>query len=116
MSKEKKQSEIKFTVTVDENQVPEKITWEAEENGEMKKHECRSALISLWDPEQKTSLRIDLWTKEMMVDEMNHFFCQSLLTMADTFERATGKKEMAEGIRLFSKDFAERLEVTKKSD
>lgn len=110
----KKKSEINFTVEVDENNVPEKITWTAEEGGQMKTRECKSALISLWDPDEKNTMRIDLWTKEMMVDEMKHFFCQSLLTMADTFERATDEKEMAEGLRLFSKDFAERLEIIDK--
>jgi hypothetical protein len=32
-------------------------------------------------------MRIDLWTKEMPVDEMKIFFHQTLVAMSDTFHR-----------------------------
>lgn len=104
-----KKSEIKLTISLDENQVPEKIQWEASDSGEPGVNECKAFLMSLWDAKQNNTLRIDLWTKEMMVDEMKHFCYQSLITMADTFERATGDKEMAEELRTTGKKMAERI-------
>ena len=56
-----KTSQIRFTVSLDENQVPERIDWEAEDGGV--KSECKAALISLWDAKENNTLRIDLWTQ-----------------------------------------------------
>jgi len=104
-----KTSEIKFTVTVDENHVPEKIIWEASDTGEEGAKECKSAMISLWDKKEQNTLRIDLWTKEMKVDEMKHFFYQSMLTMSDVYERATSDSELAEEMREFGKNMGEKI-------
>jgi gliding motility-associated protein GldC len=107
-----KTSEIKFTVAVDENNLPEKIDWEATDGNE--KSESKSVMISLWDAKEKNTLRIDLWTKEMEVHEMKQFYHQSLLSMADTFERATNEVEAAADLRKFAQDFAEKLQLIKK--
>ena len=45
----------------------------------------------------------------MMVDEMKHFFYQSLVTMSDTYERATNDKETAQEIREFGQQIGEKL-------
>ncbi|MEO8067763.1 MAG: gliding motility protein GldC [Flavobacteriales bacterium] len=100
-------SQIQFTISLDENKVPERIEWEAEDGSA--KSECKSVLISLWDAKELNTLRIDLWTKEMTTDEMKSFFHQSLLTMADTFERATGEDKMAAQMRDFGRYFAEHM-------
>src|SRR5665647_3024670 len=68
-------------------------------------------MIALWDTEEKNTLRIDLWTKDMMVDEMKQFYHQNLLSMADTFERATGEVEAAKAMRNFAQEFGERLNL-----
>jgi len=95
-----KESEIKFLINLDENNVPESINWEAEENGEVNRKSSKAIMTSIWDSEDKTTMRIDLWTKDMQLDEMKIFFHQSLLSMADTFERATGEKAVVEGALL----------------
>ena len=102
-----KTSQIRFTVTLDANHVPERIEWEADDaNG---RSECKSTLISLWDAKERNTLRIDLWTKEMTTDEMKAFFHQNIMTMADTFERATGEGRMAAQMRDFGHYFAEHM-------
>ena len=108
-----KTSEIKLFVTVDENKVPEKIEWEATDAGINGRKECSSMMISLWDKEEKGTLAIDLWTKEMIVDDMNIHFHQVLNKMADTYERATKNKVVADMIKNFSSDFAEKTEIIK---
>lgn len=100
-------SEIRLTVQLDENNVPERIGWEAEDGGV--KSASKAVLLSLWDEQEKNTLRIDLWTKEMTVEEMKAFFHQNILTMADTFERATGEGKMAAQMRDFAAYFAEHM-------
>lgn len=113
MTKQKlKKSEIKFTVSLDENNLPEKIDWSATDNNE--KSTSKSVMIALWDAKENNTLRIDLWTKDMEVDEMKQFYHQSLLSMADTFERATGEAESAKELRGFAQHFAEKLKLIEK--
>ena len=101
-------SEIKVTVNLDENNIPEKLHWEATDTNE-KGADAKAILMSIWDPIAKETLRIDLWTKEMQVDEMKHFFHQTLVSMADTLERATNEDKMAGDMRDFCQHFAEKL-------
>ncbi len=102
-----KSSDINFKVHLDENQVPEKIEWAASDAAE--ESTCDAVMLSLWDEKEKNTLRIDLWTKEMTVDDMKRFFHQSIVTMADTFERATNEGEMAKEMREFGVNFAEKM-------
>ncbi len=106
-------SEIKFLVELDENRVPEKLTWTAQDGG-VQLEEAKAMLLSVWDGKAQETLRIDLWTKEMPVDEMKLFFHQTLTAMADTFQRATQDEKMADTMRDFCDYFAEKLELIKK--
>lgn len=107
------QSEITINVELDENKIPEKIHWSAPDGG-VDTSSSDAFLLSLWDSKTKESLRIDLWTKEMPIDEMKIFFHQTLLTMADTYERATEDTQMAETMRDFCTYFADKLNLKKK--
>lgn len=112
MSDEKtgKTSTIAVHVSMDEQNIPSKMEWEASDSG-MDKSECKAFMMTVWDPKEESALRIDLWTKEMRVDEMNMFFYQNFATMADTFERATNNKELAEEIRDFAHHFGHRVQI-----
>lgn len=103
-----KSSDIKIQVGLDENNIPESLNWEASDTEE-KANEAKAILMSIWDPKTKETLRIDLWTKEMTVDEMKHFFHQTLVSMSDTLERATNEDKMAGDMRDFCQHFAEKL-------
>tara|TARA_R110000868_G_scaffold119211_1_gene315848 strand:+ start:154 stop:489 length:336 start_codon:yes stop_codon:yes gene_type:complete len=105
-------SEIKFLVELDENRVPEKLLWSAKDGG-VELEEAKAIMLSVWDSKAKESMRIDLWTKEMPVDEMKIFFHQTLVAMSDTFQRATGDEKMADTMKDFCDYFAEKLELTK---
>ncbi|CAM1340179.1 gliding motility protein GldC [Tenacibaculum amylolyticum] len=106
-------SEIKFKVGLDENKVPEEITWNAQDGG-INNEPSKAIMLSVWDHNQKDTLRMDLWTKDMPVDEMKQFFHQTLVSMADTFERATDDERMSATMRDFCDYFAEKLELIKK--
>ncbi len=104
-----KKSEIKFTITRDDKKVPEKIVWSASDIQEQTT--TNAIMIALWDAREKNTLRIDLWTKSMMKEEMKKFYHQSLLFMADNFERATGDVEAAQAMRNFAQTMGEKMNL-----
>jgi len=105
-----KKSKIEITVNLDDNKIPEKILWSAED-GNIKDKESKALFLSVWDSEKKESLRIDLWTKEMPLDEMKIFFHQTLVAMSDTFNRATQDEKMTATMKDFCDYFAEKLNL-----
>lgn len=105
-----KKSEIKFTVQLDANNIPEAIEWDASDSGETK-HQCKAMMLSMWDKNEDNTLRIDLWTKEMKVDEMKLFFHQTLVSMINTLEKATGYDNTIEDMRQYTKLLAQKLEL-----
>ena len=106
-------SKIEFTIELDENRVPENIRWSAEDGG-ITNEASKAIMLSVWDSSNQDTLRMDLWTKEMPVDEMKLFFHQTLVSMADTFERATNDDKMSATMRDFCHYFAEKLDLLQK--
>jgi gliding motility-associated protein GldC len=98
-------SSIIIDVATDENRVPDSIEWKATDTTIAEAQKAKAMMLSFWDGSEKTALRIDLWTKDMMVDEMTDFFYQTIMTMADTFGRATNHHEMAGDMKNFAQDF-----------
>ncbi|WP_452231145.1 MULTISPECIES: gliding motility protein GldC [unclassified Lacinutrix] len=105
-------SKIELNVELDENRVPEKLVWTAEDGG-ISKQEAKAMMLSVWDSKTQEMLRIDLWTKDMPVDEMKVFFHQTLVAMSDTFNRATQDEKMTATMKDFCDYFAEKLELKK---
>lgn len=106
------QSDINISVELDENRVPEKLKWSAQDGG-VDNEEAKALLLSIWDSKNQETLRIDLWTKDMPVDEMKVFFHQTLVAMSDTFNKATQDEKMTATMRDFCDYFAEKLELKK---
>jgi len=106
-------SEIKFTIELDENKIPVKLKWDAEDGG-ISNEDTKAFLISVWDSKKKETLKMDLWTKDMPLEEMKQFFHQTLLSMSDTFYTATNDEKMTATMRDFCDYFAEKLEILKK--
>ncbi len=80
--------DIRIRVELDGKHIPEQILWTAQDAGPQD-HEAKAMMLAFWDGESRNGVRIDLWTKEMTVEEMNLFVCQSLLALSDTLQRAT---------------------------
>ena len=108
----KNTSEIKFQIELDDNRVPEKLMWSAKDGG-VELEEAKAIMLSIWDSKAKESMRIDLWTKDMPVDEMKIFFHQTLVAMSETFKRATDDEKMANTMKDFCDYFAEKLDLVK---
>ncbi len=101
-------SEIKIKVGLDANRVPEQLFWSADD-GNVDNVEAKAILLSVWNSEEKETYRVNLWTKDMPVDEMKQFFHQTLVAMADTYELATGDEKMTATMRDFNDYFVENM-------
>ncbi|MCE2711235.1 MAG: gliding motility protein GldC [Cryomorphaceae bacterium] len=105
-----KTSEIRIKVGVNENNLPIAMKWTAQD-GNVEEAPASALLLSLWDSKDKNTMKIDLWTKDMSIEEMKQFFHQTLLTMADTFERATGEHLISEDLRDYCYHFADKMNI-----
>ncbi len=103
--------EINITVELDQQNVPENIVWNADDMTGVGEAKCRAMLLSLWDADAKDTLKLDLWTKDMTVDEMKIFFHQTLVTMADTLKRSTNDERISGDMMDFCDYFAEKMEI-----
>jgi len=100
-----KESTIQFKVVLDAQNVPEKIEWDATDKPQEGPTETKAVSISLWDHQQKNTLRIDLWSKDMPVDEMKRFYIDCIGGLAQSALSATGDEEMSQQIN----DLCQRL-------
>lgn len=115
MTIEKKQvaktSQIRIDVHLDNENLPMNIEWDADDADFEGKESAKGMMLSIFDGLQQNAMRIDLWTQDMNVEEMNLFMFQTLATMADTFERATGNKELSDEMRDFVHHFGHKANV-----
>ncbi len=100
-----KQSTITIDVILDKDKVPEQINWQATDSSADMKQKAKAMMLAFWDSADKSALRIDLWTKDMMVDEMGDFFYQAMMAMADTYKRATRHDALSDEMKQFAKTF-----------
>lgn len=105
-------STIELKVELDENRIPEKLSWTAEDGG-IKNQQAKAMMLSVWDNKAQETLRIDLWTKDMPVDQMKVFFHQTLVAMSNTFLKATQDDKMTATMKDFCDYFADKLELKK---
>lgn len=110
---EQKKSVISVEIGLDENNVPETIHWQASDNSKEGLQACKAMLLALFDKEHLDTIKIDLWTKEMQIMEMDRFFYQSLRAMADTYFKATQNREMAVQMQQFVQYFGEKTGTIK---
>jgi gliding motility-associated protein GldC len=113
----KKTSNINIKIGLDENNVPAHLEWQADDNPNQKApQECKAMLLSLFDMDTKDTMKIDLWTTKMQVNEMDRFFFQTLRAMADTYFKATQNREMAIDMQRFAQYFGEKTEIIPKEE
>mgnify|MGYP001084703464 CR=1 FL=1 len=101
---------LKFDLELDENNVPIKIVMNSsDKQGE--NINLKSVMIAAWDENTKETLRVDLWTKDMMVNEMYIMYHQTLISMANTLEKSTGHDKLAGALKDYCKFFAEQTKI-----
>tara|TARA_B100001250_G_C19763566_1_gene773618 strand:+ start:1350 stop:1691 length:342 start_codon:yes stop_codon:yes gene_type:complete len=113
MKKELKKAKINIEIELNENNIAENISWLASDNGD-DYIDSKSMILSMWEPEKKEALSIDIWTKDMTVQEMKFFTFQILLKMNEVIKKSTGDEKLVLEMRKFIKKFGVMAEVIKK--
>jgi gliding motility-associated protein GldC len=109
-------SNIDIKVTLNEEKIPVRIDWRAENSSVNNYQEAKAMMLSFWDGGEKTALRMDLWNKDMMMDEMADFFYQNMVTMADTFNRATHLESLSTDIKSFANLFMKKFKESQQQN
>ena len=112
MKKKEKTATINFKINLDPNNIPEEITWHATDS-QNNINKAKAVIISVWDGEEKTSLKIDLWTKEMMAEEMKFFIVQILDSLSETYRKAVGDDKVAMEMKQFTQRIGKMSNVLK---
>ncbi len=104
-------STITIDVFLDDQKVPEQINWNASDSTAEQWQQAKALCLALWDGVEKSAMRIDLWTKNMMMDEMGEFYYQMIMTMADTLKRSTQQEALSEEMKNYAKDFHSKFQA-----
>lgn len=106
---------IHVRVGLDPENRPVQIRWSAEDDPRgVQWQDSKAMLLSLFDRETLETLKIDLWTKDMQVMEMDRFFFQTLRSLADTYFKATQNNQLAADFQRFVQYFGEQTEIIPK--
>ena len=108
-----KKSTINFSVELDSNNFPEKIFWNATDKPDAGFSETKSISIALWDPQQMNTLRIDLWTKDMPVEEMKKFYLDCLGGLAQSALSSTGDEYISNEMNMLCEKLVNHLQKKK---
>ena len=103
-------SRLTFDLELDDNNVPKKIIMNSSDN-QAKDVLLKSVIIAAWDEKTKETLRVDLWTKDMMVNEMFIMYHQTLMSMANTLSKSTGQEKLAGALRDYCDFFAQETSI-----
>jgi gliding motility-associated protein GldC len=107
-----KKSMIAFEIDLDQNNLPEKIIWKASDS-DNKENSTKAIAISLWDPNQNNTLKIDLWTKDMRIDEMDKFLVDTLGGLAQSILTATGDSYISKSINDLCENLVNHMKTKK---
>ena len=103
-------SDINVNVILDKNKIPEKLQWSAKDGG-IENMDSKAIFMSVWDHKAKEALRIDLWTKDMPINDMFSMYHQTMMGMASSLEKATGHEKLAGALRDYCEFFAEETKI-----
>lgn len=110
-----KRSRISIEVELNENNMPENIFWNAEDDPQNRGEQVSKALLlSMFDKSTLETVKIDLWTQDFQVQEMDRLMFQSLRSMADTYFRATKNEKLASAMQQFAQYFGEETNIVPK--
>ena len=114
MSQNKITKKEKFSIEVvmDENLIPENLEWSSTQG---ESENASAALIYLWNAQKNETFSLDLWTKKMSIEEMNKMMFQTIMTLANSYEKATSEDQLANAMRDFGEFFGEKTKILPKS-
>lgn len=105
-----KHSEINFKIQLDDQNIPENITWSATDNPNEGIEETKAILVATWDPYHKGTLTLPLWTKDMEVMDMKRFFIEIMGTVSEASLQATGDEYFSKEIEQVCRTLSSHLQ------
>ena len=107
-------SKIEIEVGLNKENVPVAIDWQAVDNPDTPSPQaCKAMLLSVFDAKTLETLKIDLWTTDLQVMEMDRLIYYTMRGLADTYFKATQNQEMASAMQQFAQYFGEKTEILK---
>lgn len=111
-----RKTQINFAIDLDNNNVPEKILWDATDKPEGGLSETKAISVALWDHKLKNTLRIDLWAKDMPVNEMKRFYIDCIGGLAQSVLSATNDETMSQEMNALCDRLVKHLEEESKKE
>ena len=107
-----KKAKIEIEVQFNEEKLPSHIYWNATDQvkGDQSM-ESKALFLFLFDRAEKETLKIDLWTHDFEVQEMDRMVFHTIRSIADTYIRATNNRELAESMQQFAAYFGEQTGI-----
>jgi gliding motility-associated protein GldC len=103
------QSTITIEVELNEQKFPQRISWKATDSTADSPQLAKAMSLSFWNAPDKVAMGLDLWTTEMMVDEMADFYYQTMMNMANSLNRSTKNTELVNDMRDFAGSFYKKF-------
>ena len=101
---------LKFEVELDENNLPNSIKM-LKEKASNSSIDLKALMIAGWDAKRKETLRVDIWTKDMPVNDMFIMYHQNMMGMATSLEKSTGQNKLANALRDYCDFFAKETKI-----
>lgn len=110
-----KRSKIQIEVSLDDANHPIDIQWKSDDNPHGTDYNTAKAmLVSFFDKEHLDTFKIDLWTTELQVVEMDRLMFQTLKALTDTYHKATRNDDLANDMAKFVEYFGRKTEIIPK--
>jgi len=107
----KMRSEIKIDIELDDKKQPKKIKWSAEAENGLQTRESKAMLLSFFDKESLETFKIDLWTTDLQVAEMDRLMFHTLKALTDTYYRATKNETLSNQMQAFVDHFGKFTKI-----
>lgn len=109
-------SEIKVEIELDAKRQPKHIEWTADSKDGVQTRESKAMLLSFFDKETLETFKIDLWTNDMQVAEMDRLMFHTLKALTETYYRATNNEELANQMHAFVDHFGKFTKIIPPDD
>ena len=107
-------SNINVEVGLNAENLPVSMYWKAQDSGDQAPQAAKAMMLALFDKDSLETLKIDLWTADFQVNEMDRFMFETLRSLSDTYFRATQNRDMANALQQFAQYFGEQTHILKK--
>lgn len=98
-------SKLEIEVGLDDQYIPERISWKSLDSNQPQPLEAKALLVSIFEKESLDTLKLDIWTKEMQVMEMDRFMFQTLNALCESYLKATNNVQLSNEFRSFVNHF-----------